>query len=457
MNDNARDIAVRALRDRDGNVSAYLRRLLNRSELDPTEKGLAAELALGTVRRRRTLESVLRAFLAHPDKRLATPLTEILHVGLYQLLFLARVPEFAAVNEAVEQAGRFRHRRQSGMVNGVLRTVVRSISPIQQGRPPLAPDVIPVGPDAYRTTDKAVFRDPSERAVEHLADAYSLPTSLVERWMKRFATPEKVAEVATHANVRAPLVLRINSRKATVAEVQTSLADEGTESVPHANGLSLVLPSHQQRSLSHLAAFRDGLFQPQDPTATSVGIATEVKPGMKVLDFCAAPGTKTTHMAELMGDEGSILAADVSDVKLDRVRSNCDRLGIAIVETMLSENTGSLPTQDFDRVLADVPCSNTGVLARRAEARWAFDEVPLSNRVKDQKFIIQAASLFVRPGGRLIYSTCSIEPEECDDIVRWFRGREPRFSLLHEQLTLPGGEGDPTRWHDGGYVAVLEA
>jgi len=154
---NPRDVAVLALRDRAGNVSSHASRLLERAGLSPPDAALARELALGVERRLATVEAVLRAFLAQPHRRLPGALNEILHVALYQLLFLDRVPAFAAVNEAVEQASRFHHRRQSGMVNGVLRSVQRALSPVESGEVPAAADVVPVGPRTYRKVARAVF------------------------------------------------------------------------------------------------------------------------------------------------------------------------------------------------------------------------------------------------------------------------------------------------------------
>jgi 16S rRNA (cytosine967-C5)-methyltransferase len=188
-----------------------------------------------------------------------------------------------------------------------------------------------------------------------------------------------------------------------------------------------------------------------------VVLAAEPKGGMKVLDFCAAPGTKTTHLAERMGNQGSIFAVDVSQERLRLIHENCRRLGVTIVSTQLAEQVGGLVPRSFDMVLADVPCSNTGVLSRRAEARWRFSEESLAALVKDQQFLAAAAAEFVAPGGRLIYSTCSMEPEECSGVIRRLVDRSGRLRLLREQLTLPAGADDATKWYDGGYHAVLQA
>ncbi len=452
---NARDVAVEALRDRAGNVSARLRRLLAQGAIPVADRSLASELALGVVRRKGTLDAILLAFLKQPDRRLPSPLTEILQVALYQIFFLERIPDFAAVSQAVNQTGRLRHRRQSGLVNGVLRSVTRGLSETHHAPPPPRADVIPIGPNAYRIVDRPVFADPVGQPAKYLSGAYSLPEALAARWIERFTSLAGAINLATHANVRAPVIFRVNALRADVDTLISRLAGEGVSARPHENGCSVVLDTHL--NITNLAAFREGLFQPQDATATGVVLKANPQAGMNVLDFCAAPGTKTTHIAECMGDSGSITAVDVSADKLERIEENCERLGISIVTTMLAQDIGSLSPGSFDLVLVDVPCSNTGVLARRAEARWRFDETTLDALCGDQKLLLSAAAAFARPGGKVVYSTCSIEPEECGEVVRAVVNRRGGLRLATEELILPAGIESPATWRDGGYVAIIQA
>jgi len=452
---NPRDLAFSALRDRAGNVSARLDSLLGRCRLPPQDRALAMEIALGVVRRRGTLEAVLRAFLLDPGRALPGPLTAVLEMGLYQLLLLDRVPDFAAVNEAVEQAARVGHKRKAGLVNGVLRAVARAAGAVEAGAPPLAADAVPVGPWAFRRMGRAVFANPAERPDEWLAQAYSLPVELARRWLGRLGSLERAAAVAAHGIARPAQVLRVNSLRTDVTGAVEALAAEGVAAAPHANGLSVVLTEHH--NVAALRALAEGLVQPQDPTATAVVVEAAPRPGMKVLDFCAAPGTKTTHLAERMSNSGQIVAVDVSADKLARIEQSCLRMGATIVTTHLADRAGELPAEGFDLVLADVPCSNTGVLARRVEARWRFTPEALERLVADQRVIAAAASRFVRPGGMLVYSTCSIEPEENAEVAAWLVAHERRLELLRERATEPGGADDPARWHDGGYCAIFRA
>ena len=459
MPESPRDIAVSALLDRSGNVSAHLDRLLAEADLSGLDKALARELALGAVRRKGTLEAVLSAFLKSPGQALPGPVRQALHVGLYQILFLERVPAFAAVNEAVEQVSRFHHRSKAGLVNGLLRSVAREVSPVLEGKPPHAPDVLPLGPATYRQVARAIFPDPAAEPAAYLAAAMSLPPALARRWLERAGSLEAAMALAVHSNTRAPLILRVNRLKADLETAAAALAGDGVRTAPHANGRSLVVEGWV--NVRELAAFRDGLIQPQDPSASAVIDAAAPQPGMNVLDFCAAPGAKTTLLAELMRNEGRIVATDVSPDRLARIDDNCRRMGIAIVTTLLADKVGSLTAQSFDLALADVPCSNTGVLARRAEARWRFDETRLAALAADQRTLLSMAAQFVRPGGTVVYSTCSVEPEENAQVARWAvqqarRGSGPAaLQLVREELTLPAGADDPRQWHDGGYFAVF--
>ena len=451
---NARDAALQALRDRGGNVTAHLDRVLAGSDLGGADQALARELALGTVRRRGTLHAVLHAFLSRPGQQLPSPVGEVLLLGLYQVLFMDRVPDFAAVDEAVEQARRRGRDRQAGLVNGLLRSLLRGLSPVVDGRPPRDPHVLPVGPDRFRRFDRPVFADPQADPARYLAEAYSLPPRLAGRWLARCGSIDRAAALAAHANARAPVILRVNRLRSAVADVCRALAEEGEPAEPHVNGASVVLAGRGH--VAQLGVFKRGLVQVQDPSATEVGFAAAARAGMCVCDLCAAPGTKTTHLAELMDDSGSITAVDVTDEKLARIAANCRRLGLTIVSACLAERVGSLPGRSFDVVLVDAPCSNTGVLARRPEARWRFDERKLRSLVRDQHTLIAAGAALARPGGRLVYSTCSLEPEECSRTARRAVDRVDGLHLRREHVTWPDGADAPANWRDGGYYAVFD-
>jgi len=448
----ARDLALSALCDRGGNVTAHLRRLLQQHRVAPVEASLARELALGAVRHRRTLEAVVAAFLSRQKGRMSRRVRAILHLGIYQLLFLQRVPDFAAVNEAVEQIAR-REPGKKAFVNAVLRSVARSVSAVQAGPPQPAEDVLPLGESSFRRFDRAVFPDPRRDAAGFLGSALSLPDVLAERWLRRLGGLAPAIALALHANARPPLVLRVNARRASVVEVLERLRAGGVRADAHANGLSVVVGSGVE--LASLDVFAEGLVQPQDASATRVVASLDVRPGMRVLDLCSAPGTKTTHLGERMDDRGEIVAVDVSPEKLRRVEENCRRMGLTIVRTLAAEAVASLPERSFDLVLVDAPCSNTGVLARRVEARWRFSLRNLRALAQTQRRLLLLGAQYVRPGGLCAYSTCSLEPEENRSVVRAVLSREGRLTLVDEQEIPPAGAEAPCRWSDGGYLAVL--
>ncbi|MBT3199867.1 MAG: hypothetical protein HN350_08115 [Phycisphaerales bacterium] len=450
----ARAVALKGFRDREGNVMAHVDRLAGENELSSADRGLAMELAAGVIKRRATLMAILKPMLKRPKQRLPLIVSDIILLGLYQILFLDRVPAHAAVNETVNIAHDFGQDRHIGLINGVLRSALRFYPAPIEGPPPLEANIIPKGPNSYYKAAKDIFFDPSADPAEYLACAYSIPMDLAERWIGEYKGLEPAAEIAMHANGRPPMTVRPNTLKTDTAALLARFAEADISADPHANGLSIIV--HDRGAALTSKMFYEGLFQPQDATATSACISAAPKPGMRVLDTCAAPGTKTTHLAEIMQNKGEVVALDIPQ-KLGLITSNCRRLGISIVKTVPASQLGSLDPYSFDVVIADVPCSNTGVLARRPEARWRFEEKMLTGLIKDQRFLALAAASFVKPGGRLIYSTCSLEDEENGGVAAYVDRKSEHLSLVREKLTRPTGAADPTKWRDGGYHAVFES
>lgn len=447
----ARKIALQALSDRAGNFTAHLNRLLSENTLSAADAALARELTMGIVRRRNTLEKIIISFLSKRRRNLPEKVKRILMLGTYQLLFLERIPDFAAVDETVELIGKNASLR--GFVNAVLRNIARSVSPIMQGQPPIESDVLPITSKTYRRFDRTIFSNPDTNPLGYLSQAYSLPEELASRWLKSFGSLEKVIPIAIHSNSRPPMIVRVNSIKSDVKTVLDRLKEKAISAEPHENGISVVILDNV--NLQELDIFTEGLIQPQDPTASEVITSAGIRPGMRVLDLCAAPGTKTTHIAELMQNQGEIIATDVNEEKLRPIQENCQRMGINIVQTLLAEQIASLQPESFDFVLIDVPCSNTGVLARRPEARWRFSAKSLQKIIRDQHFLIELGANMLKRGGRCVYSTCSLEPEENERVIKKFLSKHPSFSLIKENKILPAGADEPTKWHDGGYLAIL--
>ncbi len=445
-----RDLALQALMDRAGNVSAHLARLIQERHPAPADASLARELAFGVLRRRRTLDKLLDAFMQHktppPDR-----VQNVLRIGAYQLTFLQRVPDFAAVNEAVGQISD-RSPGVRGFVNGVLRNLARSLSEEQTGPPPRRSDVLPMGPDQFRTLGRAVFAAPTLDPAGYAADAYSLPDDLAKKWVADWGLA-KLAELAMHSNARPPVILRVDTDKISVADALARLTASGIRAEPHRNGSSIVID--QPLDVASVEMFGQGLISPQDAMASVVVGAAGLQPGMRVVDLCSSPGTKTVQMAQRMHNEGKIVALDVSAEKLEPVQESCRRCGVSIVETMLAPQAGQLADESWDLVLVDAPCSNTGVLCRRPEARWRFTRKQVGDLVNDQRRLIFLASQMVRSGGTLLYSTCSMEAEENAQVVAHLREREKTFRLVRQEVIWPSGLGDATNWNDGGFFAIL--
>jgi 16S rRNA (cytosine967-C5)-methyltransferase len=293
-----------------------------------------------------------------------------------------------------------------------------------------------------------VLPEPGLFPVEYLATAFALPAWLAERWLKRYSWDESVRLAFWFAGP-APLWLRCNPLHASREECRTALAEAGFRAAAGDHPQSLRLEEHA--AIRALPGFERGWFTVQDASAMKVASVLAPAPGSRVLDMCAAPGGKTTHLAELMGNKGSIIACDVDDERLATLTSLCARLGIEIVGTVRlhPEKNEEPPVGPFDAILVDVPCSNTGVLGRRPEARWRLRQEDFPGLVRLQtKLLVQAAER-VRPGGAIVYSTCSIEPEENGDVIRTVLTGFPNLILEAEEEQVPG------RPADGGYWARL--
>ena len=448
----ARELALAALLDRKGMVVRHLHRRLDERSVSPAEAALATQLTCGVVRRRRTLDAILSAYSALPGKAQPPAVREILRLAVYQIAFLNKIPNFAAVNEAVS-ACRKRHPRLVRFVNAVCRSIARGLSDERAGAAPLTGRAIAVTPDCHRVGDRQLLGLSAGDPAVLLADLCSLPDELAQRWCQRAGSPERAFAAAMQVNAPPVIVARVNPVQTTVPRVLEMLAEAGVQAVAHSDGRSIVFVDHV--SVADLEVFRRGLITPQDATAANVVPALEVAPGMRVLDLGAAPGTKTTQLGELMGGRGEIVAVDVSSEKLSRIEAGARRCRLDNVRTCLAGDVVSLSPASFDRVLVDAPCSNTGVLARRVEARWRFRADRLNKLATDQRRILAMAAAFLTPGGRLLYSTCSLEPEENQRVVHAVVNKHRHLKLVAERGVEPLGFAPPHEVHDGGYHAVL--
>jgi 16S rRNA (cytosine967-C5)-methyltransferase len=433
---------------------------LHDTPLSPADRRFATQLVYGSLRRRGTLDALIRAHTDRPKARIARGVWELLRLGAYQLALLTHVPPHAAINETVELTKRGPHARATGFVNGILRNLARSLTDGRAAAP--ATDALPLTQGEYRKLARPLLSNPAKHPGDYVADGLSLPRWLVDRWLARYGFGETLRLGFWFADA-APLWLRVNPLQATCDDFRRVLAAAGIATEPGEHPQSLRLLEHVP--VRSLPGYAEGWFTVQDESAMRAASALSPQPGWTVLDLGAAPGGKTTHLAELMENRGRIVACDVDERRLATVRDLADRLGIRIIETLLLASRerqrpevegGPPPVADapglpgeFDAALVDVPCSNTGVLGRRPEVRWRLRPDDFRELVPLQMRLLWQACERVHSGGVVVYSTCSIEPEENGGVVQSVLRDLPAWTLEAEQEHCPGLPAD------GGYWARL--
>lgn len=418
----------------------------SRHSLSAQERAAAVEIASGVVRRCRTIDVLLMSQITRPRHQVETDLWRLLRVGVWQLAF-GRTPDHAAVDTTVELCRSLDRERWTRFANGVLRGTGRLLTP-DQCETPVA-SALPMSHGIYRQLTTAVFADPQIHLPDYVADGFSLPLPLAERWVARMSREELLA-ACFHACNPPVMTLRVNRLRSDGEAVRRLLTEHGCRVEPgHIEGSLLVTGASR---VERLPGFAEGLWSVQDESAMAAALLLGPKAGERILDVCAAPGGKTCHLAELSGDAAFITACDISETRLQRVRDNVTRLSLQNVKLQLVSRDGhDLPSGPFDAVLVDVPCSNTGVLGRRPEARWRFHEAELQELIPLQTRLLLNACERVVGGGRVVYSTCSLEPEENRGVVDAVLKALPEMRLVTEQVHAAG------RPADGAYQALLVA
>ena len=389
------------------------------------------EVVYGIAKRRRTLEWVVSRCVKRQPPHSVMP---YLLVGLYQILIMDNVAGYAAVNETVEAvrsgtAGSF-----TGLVNGVLRRVLREVDAIRKELESQPPGIRESHPDV-----------------------------LLDRWTHRFGS-QKALELCRWNNSRPQVTIRPNRRKIDSERFLESLGSAGLETVPHpfAPHDYVILP--HGTLVTDLPGYTEGLFTVHDPSAAKAVDLLNPQPGQRILDACAAPGGKTQLIGEKMQGKGRIAAMDLHRDRLLKLSDNLRRMGLDCVKVVrgdaLLENdvirscggkpTGSAPDRLFDGILLDVPCTNTGVLRRRPDARWRFSLGRLGRLVNVQRSLLGNTARFLKPGGCLVYSTCSLEPEECESLIESWTKEHTNFELVRTVELFP-----PETQTDGIYAAAI--
>lgn len=405
--------------------------ILESCRLTPRDRSLALEIAYTAVKGWNTLDWALNLSLGKRRIEDLTPWIRcVLRVGAAQILFLSGIPAHAAVYETVELAKKYGHRGTAGLVNAVLRRLLGQ-------------------------KDRLPYPDVEENPVEHIALRYHHPAWLVARWLAQFGLEETV-ELCRANNAPPPLTVRVNTLKVEPPSLVEILQEEGIGARPTRyapDGLEL----EGLKGLEESPAFGKGLFYVQDEASILVGHALSPLPGSTVIDANAAPGGKTTHLAQLMGNKGTILAVDAHAGRLRLIEENCRRLGVTCVTTVLSDAglLGERYPGRADYLLVDAPCSGTGVLRRRPDARWRRQPRELEELPDLQLSLLRGSVGCLKPGGILVYSTCSLVPEENQGVLSRFL-KEADF-MEYEDLTayIPNLPEDLQEQARGGRVQFL--
>lgn len=407
-------------------ISQWLRqgRFPDRLLDDTTDaRNHVAELVYGVAKMKGLLEYVLDARAKRVLDRAALP---YLLVGAYQILFVESIPVYAAINETVNAVGASKTRFAKGFVNAMLRSVARDRDAILKSIPEL--------PGHIR---------------------YSHPEKLYSRWVGKMG--RTTADALCEWNNTIPsLVIAPNLLKISMKAFVNTLTEAGIEATPHTSAPERFLTLAKAQKIGDVPGYAEGMFSVQDPSTWMAVELLDAQPGDRVLDACAAPGGKTSLIVQCMKDVGVVWAVEKKRPRLIQLKDNMFRMGYKSVKCV--ELDASVPDQirgktemhAFDRILLDVPCSNTGVFRRRADARWRFDEDMIARQRRLQMRLLQSAAPLVAPAGILVYSTCSLEREEGHDLVSEFLSQHPELTLEQEKENVP-----PSRDMDGAYAARI--
>jgi len=431
-----------------------LRQMRSAGALAGREAGLAMEIAQGAIRHALTIDHVLGQVARYQRHRTSATLRAILATAAYQIIWMSRIPIFAAVDQAVTLARRQVPGRASGMVNAVLRRLSGAVVERSATWERLNPNHIRVGWDRACTFRTAVLPPPKEGDAHtaHLAAATGEHPDRYRDLGARHGAAS--AETIAWASQAIPVtVLQRNPLRATPDAFANCLGADADDAAEFGPDAAFVPAS---AAIMDLPAFADGLVYVQDTTAHRAALAVHAQPGERILDLCAAPGGKSVTMAIAAHDRATIIACDPAADRLGRVDANVARLGLSSVRTRHLPDTDALSAMPpFNAVLVDAPCSNTGVIAKRPEARLGLTAQKLAALGTTQRDLLQRAVDCATPGGRVIYSTCSIEPAENDQLIAAFLNAHRDWCLDQEVTSLPSWGPHLTDWHDGGYFAIL--
>ena len=438
MNQSARATALRVLvscRNNGAWADAALKAQISRDGLSGPDAALCSRIVYGVMQNRMLLDFYIGAYCTQKPDHLQPPLLEILRIGAYQIIYLDKIPDSAAVNTSVELAKLAKRGQASGLVNAVL----RKLSQNKKALPPV----------------------PERDDVQRLSIQYSHPKWFVKRLVSLLGREEAERFLACDNQI-SPITVQVNPLKTTLEALTEELQQAGISAQPH-SWVPDCLELSGTGDLAALPSFREGKFLVQDPAARLVSLIAGIRPGQKVLDVCAAPGGKSLSAAFAMAGNGSIVACDLHENKLKRIQESADRLGVNIITTQAADGRVFRPEWEasFDTVLVDAPCSGLGIIRKKPDTRYKKADDLFTLPVV-QAAILDNAARYVRPGGTLVYSTCTILPEENEQVTEAFLAEHADFGLEPFELPLPVGKSDGslTLWPqrhdtDGFYICRM--
>ncbi|MGL4345757.1 MAG: 16S rRNA (cytosine(967)-C(5))-methyltransferase RsmB [Cellulosilyticaceae bacterium] len=387
----------------------YMQLLLKKELMafEVKDRSLMTEIIYGTIKYRLRLDYIINQFSKTPIKKMKPLVRNILRMTVYQLLFLDKIPASAAINEAVKIVNRRKMNNLSGFVNGVLRTIDRERNEIK-------------------------YPSREECFNQYLSVYYSIPEWMIVLWEEAYGG-ETTERICQSLNEKAEVCIRVNTLRSSYAEVMTLLQKEGilVETGKLLPEESLMLKG--TGAIAELESFKQGLWTVQDESAMLVAHVVDPKPGECVLDMCSAPGGKSTHMAALMQNEGTLVSTDIHAHKIEIIEKNAKRLGITCIDAVLQDGTQFKADwkECFDRILLDAPCSGLGIIKRKPDIRYSKTLEDLTSIFEIQKQLAAVAKGYLKPGGILVYSTCTISPKENEQMVDYI---EKKLGLELESL-----------------------
>ncbi len=406
-----RGLAVKIL-NRVDRTDAYLDKLLEielkNSDLISEDKSLLFEIVHGVIRWLGRIDWVLNGFYKGQFSKCIPNVKNSMRVALYQILFLEKVPNYAAVNESVEFVKKLQGEKSANLTNAVLRNIIRNRNSIR-------------------------YPDPEKDTINYLSAYYSHPYWLVKRWLNRFGR-EFTEQLLIANNKRPKHTLRVNNLKTNSEEMKKLLKEVGLNFV-EGKFIKDYLHLSSLTNITSWEYFKKGYFSIQDESTGFSCKILDAKPGMKVLDLCAAPGGKTSFIADAMNNEGEIVALDKFESRLDVFNKNINRLGIKNVRT-LAKDALEFNETGFDRILADVPCTGLGTLTKKPDIKWKKDLSDIRKLSRVQLALLTKASELIKVNGVIVYSTCTIEPEENIEVVKKFLSKHPNFELINLENEL---------------------